>query len=120
MKLLAIALILILSSCATVSGDKKIIGYWKDGVCKNEMDHLYVTRFIDSDDKLKEILDEEAFNKEHADGLYRKLVETKLSQGGRYVEISATRKAWQSLYGAWGFGVVKNHCIVEFSPFIVS
>lgn len=120
MKILTIALILFLASCASTIGDKKIIGYWKDGTCQNEMEHLHVSRFIDSDEQLKVILDAEAFNKEHADGLYQKLVEAKLSMGGRYAEISATRKAWKSLYGAWGFGVVKNHCIIVFSPFVVS
>lgn len=120
MKVAILLLVFCMASCSSVSEKQKLYGYIKNGECSQSISHLYVVRFIKTEGQLMEALKEGAPGKENVGKFIDMLVSAKSSSGGVYAEITSTEKAWKGLYGAWGFGVVKDNCIVAFLSLLAS
>lgn len=109
-----------LCSCSIVQEDSRLSWYAEGGECSTPIKHLGVLRFIENEDQLKEILNEYEIEIQRAEEIFASLVAAKKGSGGKFAEISSTKRARKSLYGAWGFGVVKEECLVKFEAILVS
>ena len=120
---LSIFIATFLSSCVAVN-DSLVTRSYTDGKCKKRDIKLekisgphslsFVTRGITNFGG-----SEEELNSYTVKGL-KEMEEAQLKFGGSYYELSTKKHAWKSLYGAWGYGVVKDNCLIYFHPIIVS
>lgn len=117
MRHLFLLTIFLLTSC---SGGPEIKGAFINNECKSIPMKLSVIKSAsieEVDSELKRI---------YQRGIPEPIIEefnslkSELSNGGGLYEITSDKKSWQALYGSWGYGVVRNDCLVSYLQLVVS